>query len=438
MRPKVRIRSGFARAAWLVAAALVMTAGATGPSAAYTEKVLYSFCSALACADGQNPTTIFMDPSGTLYGTNESGVVFSLTAERRNRWKFKTLRVLAGSTPWGPLTMDVNGNLYGTTLNGGTHFHGTAYELSPATHTWKVKILHEFCAQGDPQCPDGAQPQSGLTYAGASTGVLYDGISPLYGTTISGGGTNTNSGTIFQLTPPGTKWKEKVLYSFCSVFDCADGSEVADPVIVDGSGNLHGATIGGGAHLGGAIFQLAPNHRHTIWTETVQYDLVCQPGPGNCPDGQDIDGAMIFDSGGSLFGVAQNGGSGQHCDLTEGCGALVELASGGGYSVLYNFCDQANCADGSSPRAGMIMDSAGHLFGVADRGGSDAGGGRGGTVFEWDGTSLQTLYNFCSQASCTDGSEPLGALAMDEAGDIFGTTLVGGAHGAGTVFELVP
>jgi len=415
-----------------------MAAGATGSCAAYTEKVLYSFCSASACADGQNPTTIFMDPSGRLYGTNESGVVFSLTEARRNRWKFKTLRVLSGSTPWGPLTMDVNGNLYGTTLNGGAHFHGTAYELSPATGKWKVKILHEFCAQGDAQCPDGADPQSGLTYAGASAGVLYDGVSPLYGTTISGGGANTNSGTVFQLTPPGNKWKETVLHSFCSVFDCADGTRNADPVIVDGTGNLYGATQLGGAHQGGTIFRLAPNHRHTTWTETVLRDLVCQPGAGNCPDGQDVDGAMIFDSAGGLFGVAQNGGSGQHCGLTEGCGALVEIAPDGTYSVLYNFCAQANCADGSNPRAGVIMDGAGRFLGVARSGGPGAGAGTAGTVFEWDGTSLQTLYGFCTEQSCSDGSEPIGPLVMDQAGDIFGTTLFGGANGAGAVFELVP
>jgi uncharacterized repeat protein (TIGR03803 family) len=437
MRLKVCVRKGFALAAWLAVAALAVTVGATGSAAAYTEKVLYSFCSAPACADGQNPTTIFMDPSGTLYGTNESGVVFSLT-ETRNKWKFKALRTLSGSTPWGPLTMDVNGNLYGTTLNGGAHFHGTAYELSPATGKWKVKILHEFCAQGDTQCPDGAQPQSGLAYAGASIGALYDGVSPLYGTTFFGGDVDTNSGTVFQLTPPGRKWKETVLHSFCSVFDCADGSSNGDPVIVDGSGNLYGATIGGGAHLGGAIFRLAPNHRHTTWTETVLRDLVCQPGPGNCPDGQDIDGAMIFGTAGSLYGVAQNGGSGQYCELSEGCGALVEIASGGTYNVLYNFCAQADCADGSNPRAGMIMDGAGHLFGVADRGGPGAGAGTAGTVFEWDGTVLQTLYGFCTQTNCSDGSEPIGPLVIDDAGDIFGTTLSGGIHGAGTVFELVP
>ena len=408
------------------------------PASAYTEKVLYSFCSASACADGQNPTTIFRDPSGTLYGSNESGVVFSLTKVRR-KWKFKTLRVLSGkngSFPLGPLMMDVSGNLYGGTIAGGTHGQGTAYELTPATGKWTVTVLHQFCADGGSQCTDGAEPYGGLTYAGAASGALYDGVSPLYGTTRIGGGNNTNSGTVFQLTPPGTKWKEAVLYSFCSVLGCTDGELNQDPLIADEAGNLYGATVAGGAHEGGAIVKLTPNRRKTKWTESVLHDLVCQPGPGNCPDGQDIDGAMIFDSSGNLFGVAQNGGSGPNCGLSQGCGALVQIASGGSYSVLYNFCGQSNCSDGTGPRAGMIMDGSGHLFGVTESGGG--GGGSSGTVFEWDGASLHTLYAFCTQANCSDGSEPIGAIAMDDAGDIFGTTLTGGANGAGTVFELVP
>jgi uncharacterized repeat protein (TIGR03803 family) len=156
---------------------------------------------------------------------------------------------------------------------------------------------------------------------------------------------------------------------------------------------------------------------------------------------------LITDTAGNLFGTTLNGGG------VGGLGTVFELAKSGTLTTLYSFCalGGGSCPDGAGPQAGLLADASGNLFGTTVNGGSgvNAGPYRGGTVFELPKTAsgfastLTTLYSFCAQggASCTDGQAPAGGLVADAAGNLFGTTSLGGVHGAppnlaGTVFEL--
>jgi len=108
------------------------------------------------------------------------------------------------------------------------------------------------------------------------------------------------------------------------------------------------------------------------------------------------------------------------------------------FKVLHSFCGQNNCSDGAVPYSGVIADPAGNLFGTT------IGGGHGGTAYEvvpnadrsmW---THKVLYDFCTAAGCPDGYAP-GALIRDTAGNLYGTTQLGGSHdNAGTVFKLSP
>ncbi|MGH9644766.1 MAG: choice-of-anchor tandem repeat GloVer-containing protein, partial [Terriglobales bacterium] len=132
------------------------------------------------------------------------------------------------------------------------------------------------------------------------------------------------------------------------------------------------------------------------------------------------------DSSGNLYGTTQYRGA-------YGGGLVFKLTPSGTESVLYNFCAQPGCADGSTPRAGLALDSQGNLYGTTYKGGVHGDG----TVFKLTQSGTETvLYSFCSQSGCTDGSNPLATPVLDASGNVYGTTLKGGAHGQGTVFEV--
>jgi uncharacterized repeat protein (TIGR03803 family) len=119
-------------------------------------------------------------------------------------------------------------------------------------------------------------------------------------------------------------------------------------------------------------------------------------------------------------------------------------ASGYSYSVLYSFCSAPNCTDGATPKAGLIQDAAGNLFGTTTAGGGNSNpscGSNGcGTVFKLDDMGHETvLYSFCSAPNCTDGAAPQAEVIQDAAGNLYGTTSIGGANGGGgTVFKVTP
>ncbi len=341
-----------------------------------------------------------------------------------------------GANPHSDLVRDSAGNLYGTTLAGGTSGAGTVFKLDASGHQ---TVLHSFTGN-----PDGAQPTSGLvrdsagnlygtTQAGGTSGagavfkvdalgqetVLYsfrgglDGSTPratpildaagnLYGTTYSGG--RLGFGTVYKLDPSGV---ETVLHGF----DVGEGAYPQAGVIMDAAGNVYGTTLGCAyAACLGTVFKV-----DTLGNATVLHAFAGT-------DGSFTAGGLVMDATGSLYGTTGSGGA-------SGAGTVFKLDASGNYSVLHDFTAGA---DGGVPLARLIMDAAGNLYGTTSQGGSAFQG----TVFELDASgSLTVLHTFTGGS---DGGTSGTALLPDAAGNLYGATAFGGSSNAGTVFKLTP
>ncbi len=266
------------------------------------------------------------------------------------------------------------------------------------------KVLHSFNSNGT----DGIRPQAGL---------IFDAAGNLYGTTSTGG--TSDGGTAFELSPgAGGTWTEKVLWSFGS------GTDGANPIaglVLDAAGNLYGTTYQGGTSSSGTVFELTPGAGGT-WTEHVLHNF------GTGTDGVGPSARLIFDAAGNLYGTTYVGG-------TSSSGTAFELTPAGGGTwterALHNF---GSGTDGVAPQAGLIFDAAGNLYGTTNVGGTY----NLGTVFELmpagGGTWTETVAH--SFGNGTDGVEPLATLILDGAGNLYGTTYLGGSYGGGTVFRL--
>lgn len=345
------------------------------PNAAKTrwqEKVLYSFCAAANCTDGSKPEAgLLFGNDGHLYGTtvsggaNNLGTVFELIPNAgKTRWREKVLYSFCsaascadGDLPLAGLIMDQSGNLYGTAeQGGGPNIAGVVFELIPnASKTrWRERVIYSFCPTPDTNpCPDGAYPQAAL---------LMDTSGNLYGTT--GGGGPNGGGTVFELAPNAakTRWREKVLYSFCSAADCVDGQKPTAALVLGPSGNLFGTTQETASSTG-TVFELLPNAAKTRWREKVLYTFCTL---ASCADGQQPVAGVVMDGAGLLYGTTESGGSG-------GVGTVFELIPNAAKTrwrekVLHSFCNSSTCG-GREPEAGLLLDkTTGNLYGTASSG----------------------------------------------------------------------
>jgi uncharacterized repeat protein (TIGR03803 family) len=285
---------------------------------------------------------------------------------------------------------------------------------------WTLKTLHAFCDQVS--CADGSSPHAGL---------VVDAGGNLYGTAQFGGA--NNRGVLFELKPRNGNWKYRVLYSFCAEDGCVDGSIPSAGLILDAAGNLYGTTETGGANNCGTVFKFEPRRAR----RTTLYDFCSAAADAKFPLGgltyQGQAGGAPYDGKAPLYGTSWQGGA-------QGQGAVYALARkhmAWSESVLHDFCARDACADGEAPMGDLIVDGAGNLYGNTTIGGSFGHG----VVFElspgrrtWKET---VLYDFCQLAGCADGDRPLGALLMDPAGDLLGTTSLGPGE-AGNLFKLAP
>ena len=259
-----------------------------------TYTVLHNFCSAAACGDGYSPVgDLIRDGSGNLYGTTyiggarNGGVVFKLTPDGTETvlHSFCSLTNCAdGHMPYGGVTLDSSGNLYGATFIGGADNAGVVFKLAPdGTET----VLHNFCSLAN--CADGGFPQDSM--------ILDRSTGKLYGTTVFGGSGGlkcdaaSSCGVVFEISPKGA---ETVLHSF----DNADGGNPLGALFMDRVGNLYGTTSSGGKNDGGVVFKLSPDG-----TETVLHFF------GGLSDGKWPRGGVISDNG-SLYGTTLSGGAG--------------------------------------------------------------------------------------------------------------------------------
>src|ERR1017187_7278165 len=274
----------------------------------------------------------------------------------------------------------------------------TAIALPAQTLT----TLYTFCSQTG--CPDGDGPHAGLVQA--TNGDLY-------GTTW-GGGVN-GQGTVFKITQGGTL---TTLYSFCSQTNCTDGTGPYAGLVQAANGDFFGTTSNGYD----TVFKITPGG-----TLTTLYSFCSQT---NCTDGATPYAGLVQAANGDLYGTAYNGGA--NGDL----GTVFKITPTGTLTTLYSFCSQSGCTDGAHPAGGLVQAANGNFYGTTESGGRAHGGG---TVFKiTPGGTLTTLYRFCSQSGCPDGSDPVAGVVQAADGDFYGTTSGGGASNGGTIFKITP
>jgi uncharacterized repeat protein (TIGR03803 family) len=413
---------------------LVVMFAAAHAAPAQTETVLYSF--GIQAVDGATPwDSLILDKQGNLYGTTEQGgeygvgEVFMLSppAKKHGAWMESVLYSFGrqsgdGVSPYDSLVMDKEGNLYGTTNEGGPNNFGTVFKLSAeGGGAWTETVLYGF--GGTPH--DGSLPFAGL---------IMDKEGNLYGTTYGGGASNV--GTVFELSPPvkkGGAWTETVLYGFGGVPH--DGSHPYAGLVIDKAGNLYGTTEQGGAYGFGTVCKLSPpTEKGGAWTETVLYSFGSQSGDGVNPWD-----SLVMDKKGNLYGTTSGGGAYVYGEVFK-LSPPAQESGDWAETLLYSFGSYS--IDGQYPFDSLLMDKKGNLYGTTTGGGKYGSG----TVFELsppagkgDAWTEKLLYTFGKQSN--NGEEPWDSLIMDKDGNLYGTTTEGGAtnncdYGCGTVFKL--
>jgi uncharacterized repeat protein (TIGR03803 family) len=323
--------------------------------------VLHSFGGG---SDGQFPAApVVIGADGRLYGTTpiggslSGGMVYSLSKPARCvgvcSWTKKVVHQFTGGSsdgrgPWAKVVFDKAGNLYGTTAYGGSADQGVVYELKPSNGAWKGHVLYSFTGG-----QDGDSPLAGVT---------FDNAGNLYGTANAGGNPvcQFGCGTVYELVPSGAGWKEHTLYEFN---DGVDGSAPQAGVIIDGSGNLYGATPGGGNAGVGEVFELTPSTGN--WTFSVLESFTRRSGLGPLSD-------LVMDKAGSLYGTTGEDG-------IYGGGSVFKLTptkNGWTYTDLHDFTPSVD--GGATAQGGLVIDSNGNLYGTTYTDGTN----RLGVVFE--------------------------------------------------------
>jgi uncharacterized repeat protein (TIGR03803 family) len=395
--------------------ALVVTAMLlSSSSAAPNFKVLYNFTGA---NDGGNPATgLIFDNTGNAYGTTVTGgqlncgTVFELTPAPHGQWQENPLYQFGcygdGKNPHGGVTADSAGNLYGTTVAGGSGGSctgdgcGTVFELTPSGE----RVLYNFTGGKDGFGPGG--------------GVAFDKAGNLYGTTPDGGA--HSMGVVYQLSPHGSQWQQRVIHAFTGGKDGGVGS--LGLLLIDTTGNLYGVTELGGANGAGTVYKMTQGSAGK-WNLSTLYAFK------GTPDAGFPYGGLIGDASGNLFGTTYFGG-------TSGQGAVFELRLNpkGRYTehVLYNF---QGGTDGSAPTSTLVFDGSGNLYGTTSAGGDT--GCDCGTVFKLrHGSWKESIIHRFSTGS--DGANPYYGLTPDANGNLAGAAVSGGAHTQGAIFEFKP
>jgi uncharacterized repeat protein (TIGR03803 family) len=403
----------------------------SGALAASNEKVLYSFTGG---NDGGRPAAdLAFDKAGNLYGTTVTGgtsanctggcgAVFKLTLNSNGKWTETVLYSFQagsdGKNPYGGVAIDSKGNLWGTTVAGGTggicagDGCGTVFKLTRSGKSWTEGIVYNF--------------QGGKDGWGPGGGLVFDSQGNLYGTTADGGSANgcngQGCGTVYQLsTVKGGQLKETVIHRFTDGKDGSRGS--LGLLLLDKAGNLYGAAELGGAHAAGTVFKLALGSGGK-WKISTLDAFKGMPHPG-FPYG-----GVISDASGSLYGTTYFGGK-------NGLGSVFKLTNSNGKwmeSQLYSF---KGGTDGSSPTTTLAFDATGNLYGTTSAGGDS---NDDGVVFKltpisggkWK-ESIAHRFN-----NAPDGSGPNYGLVLDKAGNLYGTTSFGGLNNQGAIFELKP
>jgi uncharacterized repeat protein (TIGR03803 family) len=396
------------RTSIIVVASALAAFGSPGDAHTRAFQVLYSFSGG---NDGAQPLgALVADQDGNLYGTTvdggafNHGTIFKLAPDGTETVLHSFMGGSDGDSPVAGLIRDAAGNLFGTTSGADGGSLGTVFKLAPDD---TLTTLYQFKG-----FPDGAFPVGG---------VVEDQAGNLYGTTREGGFDRCSAsgcGTVFKVAQDGT---ETVLYTFCARTNCKDGIYPYAGVTFGSDGALYGTTFQGGDGCQefegcGTVFRLGVNGH-----EKVLHAF------GSGSDGSLPNAGVTFDGSGNLYGTTASGGSNPSCGA---CGVVFKIAADGTESVIYSFDGSGN----GLPVAGLTLDAVGNLYGTRKGGGlCDACG----TAFEIapDGTAT-ILHEFCQRRKCVDGQGPFGGLIAGGDGNFYGTTDAGGAQGLGSVFRL--
>jgi len=329
-----------------------------------TMTVLYNFCQE-SCIDGNYPSAgLVLAMNGKFYGTtyaggnDNGGVVFRITSAGAfmdlYSFCFNEKCINSPASPQDPLIQGTDGNLYGTSVNGGRYgyrcdSHSGCGTLFRMTLQGSVTGVYSFC--GQPQCTDSDFPVAGL---------LQGSDGNFYGTTTGGG--VDGSGTVFKITPKG---KLTTLYRFCSLTGCSDGALPYGKLIQAQDGNFYGTTSQGGNSdslcVGGCgtVFKITPHG-----TLTTIYSFCAQP---SCADGYSPEAGLIQGTDQNFYGTTLLGG-GDLVDCTNGangCGTAFQITSEGALVTLHSFSNN----DGAYPAGGLLQGTNGLFYGVTTNGG---------------------------------------------------------------------
>lgn len=348
--------------------------------------------------NGGGASSVVQGTDGNFYGTTNiggkhDGTLFRVTPDGTLTTVYSfcsQAKCVDGASPFQSPILGNDGNLYGVVLSGGSDTayptgSGIIYKMTPGNYS----VLYTFCETMP--CLDGAAP----------TGIVQAADGNFYGTAAIGGA--FNEGTFFKLTPAG---KLTVLYSFCSLANCVDGSGPSSAPIQARDGNFYG-TAGGGSNGHGVVYQI---------TSTGSYQVIYNfCSISSCTDGSQPNG-LVQDASGNLYGTTTEGGFGY--------GAIFKINSGNHYFVLHHF-DETD----ASPFAGLIFANDGNLYGVSE------GDLSGGAVFDITAAGVYTEFYVFSDCDL-QGCYPVGPPFQGTNGIFYGTTGNGGSGGYGTVFSF--
>jgi uncharacterized repeat protein (TIGR03803 family) len=393
-------KTAFIVSLFCASAAIISPAQTNSPS-----QIKFTSLLSFQGSNGANPgyVKLVQGKDGNLYGTTEvstgdAGTVFKITTAG----KLITLHIFCvlgypcvdGANPYAGLMLSSNGKFYGTTFYGGTSNDGTVFQITSAG---KLTTLHNFAG-----ATDGSQPEAAPIQA--ANGLLY-------GPTSEGG--SKNDGTLYEMTTAG---KVNVSLSFTG----ANGIYPYAKLLQGTDGNYYGTT-GQVTSGNGTIFAIKEAGLTTLHTFH------------GAPGGGFPVGGLVQATNGNFYGTTTTGGG----NLSGG--TVFQITAAGKLTTIYSFCAKPDCTDGSAPLATLIQATDGNLYGTTYHGGTNNTSCNSGcgTIFRiTTAGKLTTLYNFCSQSLCADGSQPEGGLVQDTNGSFYGTTFYGGTVDVGTVYSL--
>jgi uncharacterized repeat protein (TIGR03803 family) len=381
--------------------------------AATTTKLIYSFAGG---GDGEyTDTELVRDSAGNLYGTSVQGgtygggTVFQVTPGGVHSVLYNFTGGADGGEPYKGVTLDAQGNLFGTAVTGGGGSCeggcGVVFKLTNSGGVWTQTVIHTF---------------NGSDGSGPGSPVAIDKFGNVYGTTPTGG--SFGMGVVYGISPNGTGgWNFHVIHTFTGGTDGGGGS--ASRLLLDGKGNIYGVCTIGGANGFGNVYELVPIQGK--WQLKVLYSFKDQP------DGALPYGGVVFDKFGNLYGTTYYAGAndlGTVYRLTRGNGTWTE-------SVLYSF---KGGTDGDSPISSLVADAAGNFYGTTSSGGAASCGC--GVIFKMthDSTGNWTesvVYRF---PGAPGAGFAYNGMIRDSAGNFYGTTVHGGTGNDGAVYQFTP